>query len=88
MTVMISKCKWNNFLLIPNVGKKGTWIFDPLPVSREIMRSPGWDNRSSSRLLASGNRFISILSGFEAAVTKRSQVLLKTAHQFRTKPIM
>ena len=52
MTVMVSKCKSNVFLLIPNDGKKRTWIFDPLPVSREITRSPGWDNRSSSRLLA------------------------------------
>lgn len=90
MAVMVSKCKLNVFLLIPNDGRKRTWIFDPLPVSREMMRSPGWGNRSSSRLLASGSCLISILSGcgFEAAVTEGSQELLKTAHQFRTKLIM
>ena len=90
MTVMVSKCRLNVFLLMPNGGKKWTRIFDPLPVSREMMRSLGWENRPSSRLLAWGSCLISILSGcgFEAAVTEGSQVLLKTAHQFRTKLIM
>lgn len=86
----ISHCKLSIFPLIPYNVKKLAWIFDPMPVSREIARSPGWDNRVSSRLLALGNYLISILSGccFETAVTERSQVLLKIAHQFRTKLIM
>lgn len=90
MTVMVSKYKLNIFLLVPNGGKKWTWIFDPLPMCREMMRSLVWVNRSSSRLLAWGSCLISILSGcgFEAAVTEGSQVLWKTAHQFRRKLIM
>lgn len=90
MRLTFSHCKLNIFPLIPYYGKKLAWIFDPAPVSREIMRSLGWDNRVSSRLLALGNYLISILSGCcsETAVTERSQVLLKTAHQFRTKLIM
>lgn len=48
----LSHCKLNVFPLIPYCGKELTWVFDPVPVSREIMRSPGWDNRASPRLLA------------------------------------
>lgn len=84
----VSKCNLNIFPFILDYDKL-TWTFDPLPVSRDIMRSLGWDKRSSSKLPALGN-LISILSGcgFETAVTERSQVLLKIAHQFRTKLIM